>query len=214
MTLDDLAAFGFDRATLAERLKIAQLPAPLLARVLAGGVSREVARKLVRLSRAQQERVARAAEVGEEITTGKVSSILRAQINVGLAPIQIALAQEWDDQAAAQRSPGAALLQHAFLSRLDGEEQAGQRACAAGEGEEAVQETCPSDATASMTALLSALQTFAHSSDYQMAPQAVQSLAQALEQQVRLALRQAHPSSQPDTTVQSQQEQKGARSNV
>ena len=30
MTLDDLAAFGFDRATLAERLKIAQLPAPLL----------------------------------------------------------------------------------------------------------------------------------------------------------------------------------------
>src|SRR5712692_10153841 len=30
MTLDDLAAFGFDRATLAERLKIAQLHAPLL----------------------------------------------------------------------------------------------------------------------------------------------------------------------------------------
>src|SRR5437016_12893105 len=43
MTLDDLAAFGFDRATLSERLKIAQLPAPLLARVLAGGVNREVA---------------------------------------------------------------------------------------------------------------------------------------------------------------------------
>src|SRR2546429_7736472 len=34
MTLDDLAAFGFDRATLAERLKIAQLPALLMDRVL------------------------------------------------------------------------------------------------------------------------------------------------------------------------------------
>ena len=73
MTLDDLAAFGFDRATLAERLKIAQLPAPLLARVLAGSVSREVARKLVRLTQAQQERIASLAEVGEEITAERVN---------------------------------------------------------------------------------------------------------------------------------------------
>ncbi len=50
MTLDDLAAFGFDRTTLAERLKIAQLPAPLLNCVLTGGVNREVARKLARLT--------------------------------------------------------------------------------------------------------------------------------------------------------------------
>src|SRR5256886_3333678 len=53
MTLDDLTAFGFDRATLSERLKIAQLPAPLLARVLSGDVNREVARKLARLTQAQ-----------------------------------------------------------------------------------------------------------------------------------------------------------------
>ena len=33
MTLDDLAAFGFDRAALAERLKIAQLPPPLFPRI-------------------------------------------------------------------------------------------------------------------------------------------------------------------------------------
>ncbi len=51
MTLDDLAAFGFDRATLSERLKIAQLPTLLLDRVLSGHVSREVARKLVRLTK-------------------------------------------------------------------------------------------------------------------------------------------------------------------
>src|SRR6266446_4689476 len=84
MTLDDLAAFGFDRATLAERLKTAQLPAPLLNRVLAGGVSREVARKLARLTQTQQERVARLATTGEEITAERVNNLLRAQINAGL----------------------------------------------------------------------------------------------------------------------------------
>src|SRR5258708_3910545 len=68
MTLDDLAAFGFDRATLSERLKMAQLLSPLLNRILAGDVSREVARKLTRLTQAQQERVARLASAGEEIT--------------------------------------------------------------------------------------------------------------------------------------------------
>src|SRR6266581_9305256 len=66
MTLDDLAAFGFDRATLAERLKIAQLPTPLQNRILSGNVSREAARKLVRLTQAQQERVASLATTGEE----------------------------------------------------------------------------------------------------------------------------------------------------
>src|SRR5258707_14676802 len=92
MTLDDLAAFGFDRATLAERLKIAQLPVPLLNRVLAGNVNREVARKLVRLTQAQQERIASLAEAGEEISAEQVNRILRAQINAGLEPIQAALA--------------------------------------------------------------------------------------------------------------------------
>jgi len=53
-----------------------------------------------------------------------------------------------------------------------------------------------------MTALLAALQTFAHSPDYRMAPKAVQTITQALEQQLRLALREAHSSPQPDLTVQ------------
>src|SRR6266700_3333824 len=84
MTLDDLAAFGFDRATLSERLKIAQLPAPLVSRILAGNVSREVARKLTRLTQSQQERVASLAVTGEEITAEQVKGIMRAQINAGL----------------------------------------------------------------------------------------------------------------------------------
>ena len=200
MTLDDLAAFGFDRATLSERLKIAQLPTALLARVLAGGVSREVVRKFVRLTQAQQERVASLVAVGEEITAEKVNDLLRAQINAGFAPIQVALAQEWDDQAAAHRSPGATLSPQSFLPPPDGEEQTGQAACAP--GEEAVQETCPSDSTTSMTALLAALHAFVHSPDYRMAPKAVQTITQALEQQLRLALREAHSSSQPHLTVQ------------
>src|SRR5258707_10252814 len=102
MTLDDLAAFGFDRATLAERLKIAQLPTPLLNRVLTGGVSREVARKLVRLTQAQQERIAGLAEAGEEISAEQVNRILRAQINVGLVPIQSALVNGSDDHSPGQ----------------------------------------------------------------------------------------------------------------
>ena len=207
LTLDDLAAFGFDRATLSERLKIAQLPTPILTRVLAGGVSREVARKLVRLTQAQQERIASLTEVGEEITTEKVNSLLRAQINAGFAPIQSALAQGWEDQAAGHLSSGAVLLPQSFLTSPDGEEQTGQAACVP--GEKAMQDTCSSDTTTSTAALLSALQAFVHSSDYRMAPKAVQTLTQALEQQLRLTLREARPSSQLETTVQPHLYQKG-----
>jgi hypothetical protein len=200
MTLDDLATFGFDRATLSERLKIAQLPAPLLARVLAGGISREIARKLVRLTQAQQERIASLAEVGEEITMEKVNSILRAQINAGLAPIQAALAQRWNDPAAASLSPGAA--SSPFLFSPGSEQQTEQHAFAS--NLEAVQDTCLVGATTSMTELLAALHAFAHSPAYWMAPKVVQTLAQALEQQLRLTLRETNSSSQSDSTVQTQ----------
>ena len=200
MTLDDLAAFGFDRATLAERLKIARLPAPLLARVLAGGVSREIARRLVRLTQAQQERIASLAEVGEEITSEKVNSLLRAQINAGLAPIQTVLAQGWNDPAAAHLSPGSA--PSPFLMSPASGQQTEQSAFAS--NVEVVQDTCPTGATTSMTELLTALHAFALSSDYRMAPKAVQTLAQALDQQLRLALREAHSTSQFDSTVQPQ----------
>ena len=117
MTLDDLAAFGFDRATLAERLKIAQLPAPLLDCILSGNVSREVARKLVRLTQAQQERVASMALAGEEITAERVKDILRAQINTGLVPVQDALAQGWN--ATSSHLPVQYLIRRLFWHSRD-----------------------------------------------------------------------------------------------
>ena len=201
MTLDDLAAFGFDRATLAERLKIAQLPAPLLNRVLAGGVSREVARKLARLTQAQQERVARLADVGEEITAERVNDLLRAQINAGFAPIQASLVQGWGDQPSAHLPAMSDLSPQRLLTTPGCEEQAGRAACA---GKESAPEMCPSASTTSMTSLLAALHAFAQSPDYRTTPQAVQTLTQALEQQLRLALREALSSSQLQATVQSQ----------
>jgi len=194
LTLDDLAAFGFDRATLSERLKIAQLPVPLLNRVLKGDVSREVARKLARLTQAQQERVVGLAEAGEEITGERVNNLLRAQINAGLEPIQAALAQGWN----APPSHLPTLSNSLPLTTPGYEEQAGQAACA---GKESASEMYPSTATTSMTSLLAALHAFAQSPDCRTTPQAVRTLIQALEQQLCLALREARSSSQSDPTT-------------
>ena len=198
MTLDDLAAFGFDRATLAERLKIAQLPAPLLNCILSGNVSREVARKLVRLTQAQQERVASLALAGEEITAERVKDILRAQINTGLVPVQDALAQGWNATSShlpvvPDTSP--------FLAQPRSEEQAEQIGCLDGEH---MPEACQTASTPSLSSLLAALHAFEHCPDYRTAPQAVQTLTQALVQQLRIALRDAPPAAQP--TVQPQSE--------
>jgi ParB/RepB/Spo0J family partition protein len=199
MTLDDLAAFGFDRATLAERLKIAQLPAPLLDRILSGNVSREVARKLVRLSQAQQERVASLTLAGEEITAEQVKDMLRAQINTGLVPVQDALAQGWKttsshvpvvpDTLVPDTSP--------FLAQPRREELAKQIGCVDGEH---MQEACQTASITSLSSLLVALQAFEHCPDYRTTPQAVQTLSQALVQQLRIALRDTPPAAQP--TVQ------------
>jgi len=198
MTLDDLAAFGFDRATLAERLKIAQLPTPLLDRVLSGNVSREVARKLVRLTQAQQERVASLALTGAEITAESVKDILRAQINTGLVPVQDALAQGWNTTSShlpvvPDTSP--------FLAQPQREEQVDQAGCV---DKECMQEACQTASTPSLSSLLAALLAFEHCPDYRTSHQAVQTLTQALVQQLRIALRDAPPAAQP--TVQPQSE--------
>ncbi len=95
MTLDDLADFGFHRGTLAERLKIALLPGPILTQILAGKISQEVARQITRLTSAQQEHVAHLAQEGEDITAERIRGVLRAQINTGLAPVQTALTHAW-----------------------------------------------------------------------------------------------------------------------
>ena len=200
MTLDDLAAFGFDRATLAERLKIAQLPTPLLNRILSGNVSRELARKLARLTQAQQERVASLAETGEEITAERVKDILRAQINAGLVPVQAALVQGWN-----ATSPHLPALSDTspFLAQPGCEEQAEQAGCV---DKDRMLEACPTTSISSLPSLLAALYTFEYSPDYRMAPQAVQTLTQALVQQLRLALRDAPLASQSHTIVQPQSE--------
>ncbi len=95
MTIDDLADFGFHRGSLAERLKIARLPGPILTQIFAGKMSQEVARHIARLTPAQQAQMAHLALQGEDITPERIKGVLRAQINTGLAPVQTALAQAW-----------------------------------------------------------------------------------------------------------------------
>jgi ParB/RepB/Spo0J family partition protein len=200
LTIDDLAVFGFDRATLAERLKIAQLPAPLLSCVLAGKVSREVARKLVRLTQAQQGRIAGLAEAGEEITAEKVNDLLRAQINAGLVPVQSALVNGSNGHSPEDLAPVSHLPPQHLPSMPGCEEQAKQADDAA---EEPEAEKHPS--ASAMMSLLEALHAFTHSPDYRMMPQAVRTLTQALEQQLRLALREMSKASSPsDPVVQPQ----------
>jgi ParB/RepB/Spo0J family partition protein len=195
MTLDDLAAFGFDRATIAERLKIAQLPAPLLNRILSGDVNREVARKLARLTQAQQERVAGLAETSEEITAEQMKDILRAQINTGLVPVQGALAQGWNTT-----SPNVLALSDLSQACEEQAEQAGYV------DKERMPEVCQTDSISSMSSLLAALFTFEQGPVYRTLPQAVQTLTQALMQQLRIALRDAPLASQSHTIVQPQSE--------
>jgi len=170
-------------------------------RVLAGNVSREVARKLVRLTQAQQERVVRLADAGEEVTAERVNDLLRAQINAGFVPIQSALVQGWSDQSPSHLPELSNLSPQRLLITPGSEEQARQVAFA---GKESEQDMCPSTSTTSMTSLLAALHAFVQSPDYRTTPQAVQTLTQALEQELRLTLREALSSSQSDPTVQPQ----------
>src|SRR2546422_2254580 len=87
-----------------------------------------------------------------------VFCLKKKQINAGFAPIQVALAQEWDDQAATHRSSGVALSPQPFLTAPGCEAQTEKSACSP--GEEAMQDTYPADSTTSMTALLAVLHAF------------------------------------------------------
>lgn len=174
MTLDDLAAFGFHRASLAERLKIAQLPVPLMERVLTGEVSRETARKLIRLTKAQQEQIAGLAARGENITVDVVKHALRAQIDAGFAPMQAQFAQGWNfmSLAAPVSAPAHPTTASSPLADVSAEND----------------NTVPPAASA-LTHLLSELHRFEHTDEYQLVPQAVRSLTLALIQQVQVCLR-------------------------
>jgi hypothetical protein len=194
MTLDDLAAFGFDRATLAERLKIAQLPSPLLSCVLEGRVTREVARKLVRLTQVQQERVASLVLVGQAITAERIKDLLRVQINTGLVPVQNALAQVWNNTSPVPMQPGYG-EQAEKVEDVDAE---------------AALTICPNISTSSLSTLLTALEAFELCPEYRTVTQPIQTLTLALVQQVQLALRDALSVPQSQTTLQSQSAQEGA----
>jgi ParB/RepB/Spo0J family partition protein len=96
LSLDDLAEFGFHRGSLAERLKMAQLPQPILTQIFAGRLSQDVARKIARLTPTQQAKIAQLALAGEEITAEAVKNALRLQVNSGFAPLQTALTEAWE----------------------------------------------------------------------------------------------------------------------
>jgi ParB/RepB/Spo0J family partition protein len=198
MTVDDLAAFGFDRMHLHERLKIAQLPTPLLERILAGKVNREVARKLTRLTVDLQERVAQLADTGEEITSEQVKGVLRAQINAGLVPLQARLTQGWSEtQPEAYAAPP---MEQASIES-EGEVQASQSI----QESDAVMPVKPLAVPAvSLQEVFDVLCAFAQSSDYQTVPRAVQTLTQALAQQLLLTLRSMAPL--PHADIHKQQE--------
>jgi ParB/RepB/Spo0J family partition protein len=176
LTLDDLAAFGFDRASLRERLKIAQLPAPLVERVLAGSITHETARKLIRLAKAQQERIAALATAGEDITIEAVKHALRAQIDAGLAPMQEQLGEAWASAA----SPESAVrpLRPSPVSSPS----------SASASDTAFPQHTPID---SLAQLVADLRRFEQSDDYHTVPQAVRTLATALFQQAEVSVRTA-----------------------
>jgi hypothetical protein len=121
--------------------------------------------------------------------------MLRAQINTGLAPVQDAFSQSWNGA-----SP--------VLTQNEGDE----RAIRVGDVDV---ETAPAEcrSTSSLSTLLAALQNFERSREYGTAPSAVQTLTKALVQQLHVALRNAKPESQSQSTVQFQFEDKGVNNN-
>ncbi len=127
-----------------------------------------------------------------------MKDILRAQINTGLVPVQAALAQGWN--ASSPHQPAMSDTSP-FLAQSGCEEQVEQAGCVDKEG---MSEACQNVSTSSMSSLLAALQAFEQCPDYRTAPLVVQTLFQALVQQLRIALRDAPPAAQP--TVQPQSE--------
>jgi ParB-like chromosome segregation protein Spo0J len=87
MTVPELVSCGFARAGLEQRLKMAQLPAPVLDQIVAGDVPLALARQLVRLTGEQLTRVVQAAQ-DAPLTADLVKEALRAQWRSDLSPMQ------------------------------------------------------------------------------------------------------------------------------
>ena len=168
MTLDDLVEFGFDRGSLTERLKIAQLPLPILAHIFAGKLSQAAAKKVARLNASQLQKLADLALSGEEITEDLVKSTLRMQVNVGLLPLQAAL--------------------EASMASVTTQDE---RFAPEGGGST---RSCPSAGPlASLAAVLATLKAFEQRLAPSPATQALRMLTKALIQEVEVASRTAVP---------------------
>jgi ParB-like chromosome segregation protein Spo0J len=169
MTLDDLVEFGFDRGSLTERLKIAQLPLPILAHIFAGKLSQAAAKKLARLNASQVQKVAGLAQAGEEITEDLVKSTLRMQINAGLVPLQSALESSMT-AAAAQGE------------RIETEEEGGL-----------TEDCATSGPPTALAVVLATLKAFEQRLTVSSTTQTLRMLTKALIQEVEVASRTAVP---------------------
>ena len=95
MTLDDLAEYGFNRKTVKGRLDIALLPDVILDQICAGMVSQDGAMQVTRLTQTQRGRLQTLLAEGEELTAELVKSLLKRQVNQGLAAVHTNLSQMW-----------------------------------------------------------------------------------------------------------------------
>ena len=95
MTLEDLKAYGFHAKTIKGRLDIALLPNAILDQICTGMVSLDVAMQVLRLKEAQLHHLETLVQDGEQVTADLVKSLLKKQVNQGLASVQTNLSQMW-----------------------------------------------------------------------------------------------------------------------
>jgi hypothetical protein len=95
MTLDDLKDYGFHAKTIKGRLDIALLPGAILDQICTGTVSLDVAMQIARFKETQLHRLETLVQDGEPVTADLVKSLLRRQVNQGLASVQTNLSQMW-----------------------------------------------------------------------------------------------------------------------
>lgn len=108
MTLEDLKTYGFHAKTIKGRLDIALLPNAILDQICTGRVSLDVAMQVLRLKEAQLHRLETLIADGEELTADLVKSLLKRQVNQGLASVQTNLSQMWT--AIPERGPDTASI--------------------------------------------------------------------------------------------------------
>lgn len=110
MTLDDLAAYGFNRKTIKARLQIALLPSPLIDQICAGVVSQQTAMQMTRLKAAERNRLCALVQEGEELTAELVKHFFKRQVNASLATVHLNLAQAWTALSTQPGAPSPAAL--------------------------------------------------------------------------------------------------------